>query len=178
MSSSNKLSIIKISLRRVFSMAVILLLTVFTSQPLHAEEPSVVKPDTIGAFRGNIVETSKTGGVQNKQDDLGSMVGTIVSSLLSLLGILLVCYLVYGGYLWMTAQGSDDNIKRAKSIIRDAIIGLVIIFSSWVIASFIFGLLAQGTAAPNTGSLGTDCTATPCAQDCPVQACLDAAPSN
>lgn len=65
------------------------------------------------------------------------MVSYIINSILGLSGILLVCYLVYGGFKWMTANGENSEIDRAKSIIRNAIIGLTIAAISFSISIFV-----------------------------------------
>lgn len=67
--------------------------------------------------------------------------GRIINALLGILGLLLVVLLVYGGYLWMTAQGDEDQVEKAKRIIRESIIGLVIMLMAYAIARFVIDKL-------------------------------------
>lgn len=53
---------------------------------------------------------------------------------LSLLGIATVAGIAYGGFLWMTAGGGSDQVDKAKKLLRNMIIGLVIILSGYSIA--------------------------------------------
>jgi len=65
---------------------------------------------------------------------------------MGLLGIVLVVLVIYAGFLWMTAQGSEEKIKKAKGIISSAIIGLVLIFAAYSITGFVVSSIstAQG----------------------------------
>lgn len=64
-------------------------------------------------------------------------VAEIINLFLSLLGIILVIFIFYAGYLWLTAAGNDDQIAKSKQIIRNAVIGLGIILSAYSIANYI-----------------------------------------
>lgn len=82
--------------------------------------------------------------------DLPRIIGRLVGALIGLLGIVFVVLLVYGGFTWMTAQGSEDKIKKAKGIITSAVIGLVVVFASYAIATAVVGALSTSLepAAP------------------------------
>ena len=67
-----------------------------------------------------------------------SVLGSIVQALLSLLGIIFIGLMIYGGYNWMTAHGEEEKVNRAKSTIKNAIVGLVIVLASYAIWYFIF----------------------------------------
>ena len=77
---------------------------------------------------------------------LETTIGLIINTLLSLVGVLLVVYMVYAGYLWMTAGGNDDQINKAKGIIKNSIIGLIIVLLSYGIARFVLESLLVATA--------------------------------
>lgn len=61
----------------------------------------------------------------------------ILNYLLGLLGLLFVALLIYGGYKWMMSGGKEDDTKEAKNIIKNALIGCVVILFSWAIAYFV-----------------------------------------
>lgn len=65
----------------------------------------------------------------------------IIQVVLGFLGIIAVTLILYAGFLWMTSNGSEDKIDRAKTILKNAAIGLVIILSSFAIASFVLSKL-------------------------------------
>lgn len=47
-------------------------------------------------------------------------------------GILAAIILMAGGLIWLTSAGSSDKISQAKNLISGSIIGLVLIFGSWM----------------------------------------------
>lgn len=74
-------------------------------------------------------------------------IGTIISVVLGLLGVVFLLLLIYSGITWMTAGGDEDKIKRAKKILINATIGIVITFSAYAIASFILNAIGDATGA-------------------------------
>lgn len=65
-------------------------------------------------------------------------IGTVIKGLLQLLGAVFLLLTLYGGWLWMTAQGDTTQVSKAKNIILSAIIGLIIIAGSYALTNFIF----------------------------------------
>src|SRR3989339_1039988 len=85
--------------------------------------------------------------------DLPTIIGSIIRVILTLLGVLLLVYIVYGGVLWMTAGGDIEDVKKAKAIIQQAIIGVAIVLAAYAISEFVVSKLVSatleaGTAAP------------------------------
>ncbi len=76
--------------------------------------------------------------------DIRLIIARIIRAALGLLGIVVVCLMLYAGYLWMTAGGNDEQITQAKSILRNATIGLAIILSAYSIVSYIMKILGVG----------------------------------
>lgn len=77
------------------------------------------------------------------QNSLPYLAGLLVRTIISLLGIVFIGLTIYGGYNWMTASGDESKLTRAKDTLRRAIIGLIILvssFSFWVfLKTIIFG---------------------------------------
>ena len=65
----------------------------------------------------------------------------IIQFLLSFLGIISLVLIIYAGFVWMTSGGDSDKITQAKRILKNAVIGLFIILSSWAITTFIISQL-------------------------------------
>lgn len=77
--------------------------------------------------------------------ELTVILGQIINVVLGFLGILLLGYLLYAGFLWMTAGGVKDNVDKAKGMIKNAIIGLVIIVAAFSISNFVLTSLIKVT---------------------------------
>jgi hypothetical protein len=55
------------------------------------------------------------------------------------LGIIALLFFIYAGFLWMTAQGKPDVIKKARDIMIWSVLGIVVILSSYTLLTYIFG---------------------------------------
>ncbi len=72
---------------------------------------------------------------------------SIINIILGFLGLLAVVIILIGGFKWMTAGGNEDNVSSAQKIIVAGVIGLVIIFAAWGIASYVISTMADVTGA-------------------------------
>ncbi len=81
------------------------------------------------------------------QTDLRILVGNIIGVFLGFLGILAVIIILYGGFLWMTSAGNEEQVTKAKKMIIAGVIGLAIILASYAIARFIITSLVNATAS-------------------------------
>lgn len=62
---------------------------------------------------------------------------SVVSFILTFLGLAAVLIVLYAGYLWMTAAGNEQRVESAKSTLTAGVIGLVIILAAYAITAFI-----------------------------------------
>ena len=76
----------------------------------------------------------------------GGLVTQILNIALAIVGSVAVAFLVYGGFRYITAYGNEEQTEGAKRIIRQAIIGLVIVILSFVIINAIANALIGGRA--------------------------------
>ncbi len=70
-------------------------------------------------------------------------VGKIINLFLSLLGVLFLALIIYGGFLWMMSRGNEQEIEEAKNIIINAIIGLIIVLAAYAVTAFVGNLLSK-----------------------------------
>ncbi|MFC1687649.1 pilin [Patescibacteria group bacterium] len=57
---------------------------------------------------------------------------------LGLLGLVAVVMIIAGGFMWMTSAGNEARVTKAKEIIKWAVVGMMVIFLSWAIVTFVF----------------------------------------
>jgi hypothetical protein len=79
------------------------------------------------------------------------IIGTVINVALSLLGVVFVILIILAGYNWMTAQGDQEKITKAKDTIKAAIIGLIIVVGSFAIWRFISDYLIIGNGGGVNG---------------------------
>jgi hypothetical protein len=97
-------------------------------------------PKTLLDQQVGIPEIGKSYGQAGNSSDGDSLkirVLQIIRILLGLLGIITVCLVIFAGFKWMTAGGNEEQIKDAKSMLKNAVIGLAIILMSWSITSYV-----------------------------------------
>ncbi|MEK7665517.1 MAG: hypothetical protein AAB337_01405 [Patescibacteria group bacterium] len=105
----------------------------------------LVAPLTVRAIDITDIETELTTvgdagyGTSGGPQSLTTTIGTIISTVLGLLGIIFLILAVYAGFLWMTSQGSEEKVKKAQQILTSSIIGLIITLAAYAIADFIVG---------------------------------------
>lgn len=88
----------------------------------------------------------------DEETGLASIAGIIIRAVLSLLGVVFVSLIIYGGFLWMIARGNEEEITKAKSILKSSIIGLIITLSAFAIYSFVSSALMGGSIGGEAGT--------------------------
>jgi hypothetical protein len=83
--------------------------------------------------------------------DLLTIIGNVIKVFLGLLGIIFLVLVIYAGYLWMTAGGDDKRVDRAKKMLINAVVGIVIILFSYGITSFLMNAFLDATGGRNGG---------------------------
>jgi len=83
----------------------------------------------------------------NQSQGLPQIVGSTISILLGLLGIVFVVLVVYAGFLYLTSNGEETNVKKAKKLLTQAVIGLIIIVSAYAISSYVIDALVSVSGA-------------------------------
>ena len=73
------------------------------------------------------------------------LVQTVINIFLSVIGVLLLVYIIYAGYNWLTAQGEEEKVTSAKETIQRAIVGAIIIVAAYAISTFVMSRIEAGT---------------------------------
>lgn len=113
----------------------------------------LILPMAVGAnpdYTGNLDKVMGNTGLP--QTDLSKIIGSILSTLLAFLGVLLVGIFLWAGFKWMTAGGDKDAVGKAQKLMFNAVVGLMIIFAAYAITRFVMTTLtsvAGGTTNTN-----------------------------
>jgi hypothetical protein len=128
----------------IFIVSIIFAFSVFIPHVLAQSVPetntSPVKSllETAGGAAKYDVNSVESGDIS-----LASITGGIIQIFLSLLGIIFIGLLIYGGFLWMNARGNTEQVAKAMDLIKDAVIGLVIVAAAYAITYFVLYMLAR-----------------------------------
>jgi hypothetical protein len=90
---------------------------------------------------GNLGVVAGRGAGYETGATIEQQVGSLISVALSFLGVIFLLLMIYGGYMWMTAAGNDENVKKAQSLIKAAVIGVIIVTSAYAISYFVISKL-------------------------------------
>lgn len=85
----------------------------------------------VAAFRQQVSQSSFG------SDFLATQVGRVIGVALSFVGVLFFILIIYAGITWMTASGNEQKIAKAKEMLINSTIGLIIVFASYALVSFL-----------------------------------------
>ena len=78
--------------------------------------------------------------------------------ILGISGSLTLLFFVYGGMLWITSGGNENQVRKGKDILAGTVIGLVIIFGAYAAITALVTVLKtgelpkDGTTLPNAAA--------------------------
>jgi len=103
-------------------------------------------------FNNNSGLKSTAGGAgygTSGSETVDSKISLIIKSVLSFLGVIFLILMIYGGFLWMTAAGNEQQIEKAETLLASAVIGLIVVISAYAISYFVINGLG-GEALKST----------------------------
>ena len=74
---------------------------------------------------------------QGVPTDIRVIAFVIIRVLFMVFVIVFFSLIFYGGYTWMMAKGDEQKVEKAQGILRNSIVGLAIVFTSYAITRFI-----------------------------------------
>ena len=105
---------------------------------------------------GNLIKVGAEGDVPPytavTENSMAEIIAMVIKAFLGLLGIIFLILIIYAGYNWMTAQGDEEKVTKAKETLQRAVIGLIIIIAAYSITAFVFSSLPGGGGGPGATS--------------------------
>ncbi len=101
------------------------------------------------AVSTNLTAVGEQTGLTDR--DPRAIVGSIIKVVLGLLGAVAISIVLYGGFLYMTAGGDETKVGKAKKVLINATIGVVIILASYSIVSFVISALNKASQGDGGG---------------------------
>ena len=105
---------------------------------------SAQSPNPFLSGQNLVNNVSNSAGISTSAS-LPVIIGRIINVLLTFLGIIFLVLVLYAGFLWMTAQGDSKQVDKAKAMIQQSIIGLVVIVAGYAISNFVLTALVNVT---------------------------------
>jgi hypothetical protein len=89
-------------------------------------------------------------GFNTNQRNVEPIIGNIISVILSFLGVIFLLLMLYGGYMWMSAMGNEEKVRKAQALIVAAVLGLIVVVGAFAVTVFVMSRLT--TAVINSES--------------------------
>jgi len=89
--------------------------------------------------------------------NLNQVFGSVISQILSLVGMLAVVMLVVGGYKYLMAGTDKDAATKARNTITYVVMGLILAVSAWMIINLVGKFLGVNLSTFNICFGGSTC---------------------
>lgn len=126
-------------LKKITSLIILIAFLVLPCIVLASQSMDNLKE--VGSGGGSSAPYSNT----TNEYTMSQIVGQIIQAFLGLLGVIFLVLIIYAGFNWMTAQGEEEKVTKAKDTLQRAVIGLIITIGAYAISYFVFSKLFTGT---------------------------------
>lgn len=82
-------------------------------------------------------------GAMKKQGSFSVAIGQGLQVILAFVGVLFFVLLVYGGVQWLFAEGKPEQIEKAKTLMVNSTIGLIIVLTAFSISIIITNVFVE-----------------------------------
>ena|SRR3989338_1214046 len=129
---------------RLIIINIAILLSLFGANATLAVAPTCAPLSATPSFAEIIRRVAcKAGYIQSgdtrtyTEADIVTIIGTFISIALGIAGIVFVVIVLYGGWLWGTARGNEEQVQQAEKLIHNAVLGIIIVLAVFTIARFV-----------------------------------------
>lgn len=109
-------------------------------QAAQKEYNDKIKASGGGGGGGGVAEAS-TAKISNPMTTATSspqaFIGKIINAVMGIVGSLALLMFILGGLIWMTSAGSPEKVKKGRDIVIWSVLGLVVVFASYELVSFL-----------------------------------------
>lgn len=79
-------------------------------------------------------------GSAQAQQNPTLIIATVIQALLGVVGAGALLVFIWGGFHMIFSGGNEENIKKGRTILIWAVIGLMIVLSSYAVLNYTFGI--------------------------------------
>lgn len=126
-------------MRRFINILAWFVFSLLLAQPAHA---GLFSSEKIGGYSRNLDTVAGQSGVAGT-NSLEEIIGTAIRVGLSVLGVVFITLIFLAGHEWATASGNEEKVNKAKSTIRNLVIGLIILLAAYALSFWISETLSS-----------------------------------
>ena len=86
-------------------------------------------------------------GNANFETEAGLPLATVITNViiyaLGFLGVFFLVLILVAGFQWMTAEGNEEQLTKAKSRLKNAVIGFVVVLLAYSITTAVINIYGQ-----------------------------------
>lgn len=101
--------------------------------------PSVYADTSTNSAAGTYTDSQTTTKATGRNDDLMTVLTTIINVALGVIGFVAVVMIIMGGVQYTTSSGDAAKVTKAKNTILYGIVGLVVALLAFAIVNFVLG---------------------------------------
>jgi len=69
------------------------------------------------------------------------ILGAYTNGIIGFLGLIFLILIIWGGFKWMTAAGNEQQVEKAKGVVKNATIGLALILLARIITTLLLDII-------------------------------------
>ena len=124
----------KINSRQITNVLAVIAIFALAIVPLTGFAQS---DDIFGGF-----EPGDVPQLESETQTLSDLITKILRVLLSIVGLVAVVFLVWGGFKYMSSQGDEEKTGDAKKTIVNALIGVVIVILAYALVVIVYNVVS------------------------------------
>ena len=112
---------------------------------VRAEDKTDLRSIVTGPFKDGLINS--TPWRSTTPPSPYDVIGLFIGALLAFVGVLFLVLTIMGGVQWMTAGGNAEKVSQAQLRIRNGVIGVIIIFTAYIITGAVLQQVCTITGA-------------------------------
>lgn len=120
---------------------------IFANPALAQSQSRIPTDDTI--------PTSEQAKIPTGFESVAGIIATIFNVVFSLAGAIFVILLLVGGVQYLTSAGNEEATAKAKRLLIDAVIGLIITLAAYAVGIYILGRFGYKVTVPSSRGRST-----------------------
>lgn len=120
--------------------------------------PAPANADLQGDIGNRLSSVAGDLGAGLGNTDIRIAIAIAVRAVLAFIGVIFLVMMVYAGFLWLTSGGNEMTTAKAIHTMQNAALGLLVIFVSFAISTFIIrGLQRASIGSDGSTTYGAGC---------------------
>lgn len=107
----------------------------------------IISPILVSAYNfkeeSGLNLTAGKAGYPNETKSVDDMIIQGITLVLTFVGVLFLILTIVSGFKWMTARGNETEVEKAKKILVQSTIGLLIVFAAYALSYFIVSFFSK-----------------------------------